>query len=176
MQDTTLVIPSRTRISKTKSPPRRDTEKVSSVSSSETSSTSPVVADRTPLSAAYPRDHDGETWLRGAQISDANGVVEFQSIFPGYYQGRATHWHIRIHPDYEVLPNNTYIGKTLAHTGQIFVQDDINKAVDMMYPYVSRDEQDRQWRRFAGRTAVCRSPTTSGACPVEVALEIGKTR
>jgi hypothetical protein len=55
----------------------------------------------------------------------------------GYYQGRATHWHIRVHPDFEVLPNNTYIGKTLAHTGQLFVQDDINSAVDMMYPYVS---------------------------------------
>jgi hypothetical protein len=57
----------------------------------------------------------------------------------GYYQGRATHWHIRVHPDFEVLPNNTYIGKTLAHTGQLFVQDDINSAVDMMYPYVSHE-------------------------------------
>jgi hypothetical protein len=89
------------------------------------------------FSAAYPRDHDGETWLRGAQISDENGIVEFQSIFPGYYQGRSTHWHIRVHPDYEILPNNTYIGKTLAHTGQLFVQDDINKAVDMMHPYIN---------------------------------------
>lgn len=71
----------------------------------------------------------------------------------GYYQGRATHWHIRVHPDFEVLPNNTYIGKTLAHTGQLFVQDDINSAVDMMYPYVSRGLDNATWSKVLVLTA-----------------------
>ncbi len=36
-------------------------------------------------------------FLRGRQISDADGVVKFQSIFPGWYNGRATHIHVHIY-------------------------------------------------------------------------------
>jgi hypothetical protein len=33
------------------------------------------------------------TFLRGIQKSDEDGVVYFQSVFPGHYTGRATHIH-----------------------------------------------------------------------------------
>lgn len=36
-------------------------------------------------------------FLRGRQISDADGWVKFQSIFPGWYNGRATHIHVHIY-------------------------------------------------------------------------------
>lgn len=36
-------------------------------------------------------------FLRGRQISDADGLVKFQSIFPGWYNGRATHIHVHIY-------------------------------------------------------------------------------
>ena len=36
-------------------------------------------------------------FLRGRQISDADGVVKFQSIFPGWYNGRSTHIHVHIY-------------------------------------------------------------------------------
>jgi protocatechuate 3,4-dioxygenase beta subunit len=36
-------------------------------------------------------------FLRGRQITDANGLVTFTSIFPGWYQGRATHIHVHIY-------------------------------------------------------------------------------
>ncbi|HOA37234.1 MAG TPA: intradiol ring-cleavage dioxygenase [Flavihumibacter sp.] len=35
-------------------------------------------------------------FLRGRQVTDANGQVKFTSIFPGWYQGRATHIHVHI--------------------------------------------------------------------------------
>jgi len=35
-------------------------------------------------------------FLRGRQTTDANGQVTFTSIFPGWYQGRATHIHVHI--------------------------------------------------------------------------------
>ncbi|WP_395064312.1 T9SS type A sorting domain-containing protein [Flavobacterium sp.] len=39
-------------------------------------------------------------FLRGRQITDANGLVTFTSIFPGWYSGRATHIHVHIYkPD-----------------------------------------------------------------------------
>jgi len=36
-------------------------------------------------------------FLRGRQITDANGLVTFTSIFPGWYSGRATHIHVHIY-------------------------------------------------------------------------------
>ncbi|WP_167598642.1 intradiol ring-cleavage dioxygenase [Leeuwenhoekiella sp. ZYFB001] len=36
-------------------------------------------------------------FLRGRQISDADGLVKFQSIFPGWYNSRATHIHVHIY-------------------------------------------------------------------------------
>lgn len=36
-------------------------------------------------------------FLRGRQITDANGLVSFASIFPGWYNGRAVHIHLHIY-------------------------------------------------------------------------------
>lgn len=42
-------------------------------------------------------NHAGETFLRGVQVADAQGRVNFRTIFPGWYTGRFTHIHIQIH-------------------------------------------------------------------------------
>jgi hypothetical protein len=39
----------------------------------------------------------GQTWLRGYQITDANGEVEFVTIFPGWYNGRICHIHFQVY-------------------------------------------------------------------------------
>lgn len=44
-------------------------------------------------SANYTNYH----FLRGRQITDANGLVTFQSLFPSWYQSRATHIHVHIY-------------------------------------------------------------------------------
>nr|WP_068893195.1 intradiol ring-cleavage dioxygenase [Pedobacter panaciterrae] len=36
-------------------------------------------------------------FLRGRQITDADGLVTFTSIFPGWYTGRATHIHVHVY-------------------------------------------------------------------------------
>lgn len=36
-------------------------------------------------------------FLRGRQTTDANGLVTFTTIFPGWYSGRATHIHVHIY-------------------------------------------------------------------------------
>lgn len=36
-------------------------------------------------------------FLRGRQTTDANGQVKFTSIFPGWYNGRATHIHVHVY-------------------------------------------------------------------------------
>lgn len=41
-------------------------------------------------------DYTSYTWLRGRQLTDSNGQVKFISIFPGWYQSRATHIHTHV--------------------------------------------------------------------------------
>jgi protocatechuate 3,4-dioxygenase beta subunit len=38
----------------------------------------------------------GQTFLRGIQTTDGDGEVGFRSIYPGWYQGRATHIHLEV--------------------------------------------------------------------------------
>jgi protocatechuate 3,4-dioxygenase beta subunit len=38
-------------------------------------------------------DNINATFLRGIQASDEDGVVRFESIFPGHYTGRTHHIH-----------------------------------------------------------------------------------
>ncbi|ANI90523.1 intradiol ring-cleavage dioxygenase [Arachidicoccus ginsenosidimutans] len=59
-------------------------------------------------------------WLRGRQQTDSNGQVKFISIFPGWYQGRATHIHAHIFDQ---------SGNTLLVT-QIAFDDDLCKTVN----------------------------------------------
>ena len=67
------------------------------------------------------------TFLRGIQTTDANGQVTFTTIFPGWYQGRATHIHI------EVVRNSQSVKVT-----QIAFPESVNNAVYATGVYASR--------------------------------------
>jgi protocatechuate 3,4-dioxygenase beta subunit len=57
-------------------------------------------------------------FCRGLQYTDANGQVQFKSIYPGWYSGRVTHIHAQI-----------YVNNVLKLTTQIAFPEDINTAV-----------------------------------------------
>jgi len=42
-----------------------------------------------------------ESWLRGYQLTDSTGKVEFTTIIPGWYSGRTTHIHMRLRSTYD---------------------------------------------------------------------------
>jgi protocatechuate 3,4-dioxygenase beta subunit len=42
-------------------------------------------------------DTRGQTFMRGVQLSNANGVVRFDAIYPGWYPGRITHIHFQVY-------------------------------------------------------------------------------
>lgn len=44
-------------------------------------------------------DQSNNTFLRGVQVTDANGQATFTTIYPGRYPGRATHFHARVYGD-----------------------------------------------------------------------------
>jgi protocatechuate 3,4-dioxygenase beta subunit len=47
----------------------------------------------------------GQTWLRGYQVTDSSGKVQFTTIIPGWYQGRTTHIHLRLRSSYDSTDN-----------------------------------------------------------------------
>lgn len=77
------------------------------------------------------------TWLRGIQLTDHDGVVQFETIFPGHYTGRATHTHLLSHMNATVMPNGTIsvIDTPVSHIGQLFYPEDLRSAVEATYPY-----------------------------------------
>jgi protocatechuate 3,4-dioxygenase beta subunit len=46
---------------------------------------------------------DGETYLRGAQVTNRDGIVEFTTIYPGWYPGRTVHIHAKVHLDRQTV-------------------------------------------------------------------------
>jgi protocatechuate 3,4-dioxygenase beta subunit len=55
--------------------------------------------DRGGKYSMYSAGLENENYLRGVQVADANGVVEYTSIFPACYQGRWPHVHFEVYPD-----------------------------------------------------------------------------
>jgi protocatechuate 3,4-dioxygenase beta subunit len=47
----------------------------------------------------YSEGVEDQNFLRGVQISDAQGTVRFTSIFPACYDGRWPHIHFEVYPD-----------------------------------------------------------------------------
>ncbi|KAF2177436.1 aromatic compound dioxygenase [Zopfia rhizophila CBS 207.26] len=75
------------------------------------------------------------TYLRGVQATDADGVATFETIFPGHYEGRATHTHLLTHSNVTLNDNNTFSGGAVTHIGQLFYPEDLRSAVEAVEPY-----------------------------------------
>jgi protocatechuate 3,4-dioxygenase beta subunit len=75
------------------------------------------------------------TFLRGAQKTDADGVTEFNTIFPGHYTGRVNHQHIISHSGAKILPNGSFTGGRVSHIGQLFFDQKLIDAIENLSPY-----------------------------------------
>lgn len=77
---------------------------------------------------------EGETYLRGIQLTDADGLAEFATIYPGQYPGRTTHVHVKVHTGGR-RSDGTYSGGHVSHTGQLFTTDRRDAEVFALAPY-----------------------------------------
>ena len=73
----------------------------------------------------------GQKFLRGYQVTDANGKAAFTTIYPGWYQGRAVHIHFKIR-------TTAANGTVSDFTSQLFFDDALNAQVFAMAPYASK--------------------------------------
>jgi protocatechuate 3,4-dioxygenase beta subunit len=77
---------------------------------------------------------EGETYLRGIQLTDRNGLAVFGTIYPGQYPGRTTHIHLKVHIGGR-QSDGTYAGGHVSHTGQLFTTDRHDAEVFALTPY-----------------------------------------
>jgi protocatechuate 3,4-dioxygenase beta subunit len=70
---------------------------------------------------------ENRTFLRGIQKTNAKGVATFRTIYPGWYQGRTVHVHVKV-----------ALGDNVVHTGQLFFSDKLTDAVYRRSPYNRR--------------------------------------
>ncbi|MFJ5103750.1 intradiol ring-cleavage dioxygenase [Streptomyces sp. NPDC088554] len=92
-----------------------------------------------PGGSAPAESEDGSTandrtYLRGYQIANANGVVEFKTIFPGWYTPRTCHIHVKVHTGGQ-KEDGTYEGGKANFTGQLFFDDDAAAEIFTLEPY-----------------------------------------
>jgi protocatechuate 3,4-dioxygenase beta subunit len=71
------------------------------------------------------------TFMRGIQPTNAHGIALFDTVYPGWYQGRAVHIHVKVH-----------LGGSVVHTGQLFFPDTLTDAVYKNAPYDTRGARD----------------------------------
>ncbi|MFP7761734.1 intradiol ring-cleavage dioxygenase [Marisediminicola sp. LYQ85] len=81
--------------------------------------------DAAGLYSMYSPGVEDETYLRGVQVADADGLVSFSSIFPACYSGRWPHIHFEVYPDVADITDST----TAISTSQVALPDDVSRAV-----------------------------------------------
>jgi protocatechuate 3,4-dioxygenase beta subunit len=73
-------------------------------------------------------DTRGKKFLRGYQTTDANGIAEFLTIYPGWYPGRAVHIHFKIRGE-------SSSRRGLEFTSQLYFDESITDEVHKQAPY-----------------------------------------
>ncbi|MER5654772.1 intradiol ring-cleavage dioxygenase [Streptomyces sp. NPDC002131] len=77
---------------------------------------------------------DDERYLRGTWRTDRHGRVTFRTVFPGWYQGRCVHIHVKVHVD-GTWTDAGYEGGHTCHTGQLFFAEKAVLASAEVAPY-----------------------------------------
>lgn len=95
--------------------------------------------DRTggPGPMGPPPDHaptDKLTFLRGIQLTGADGSVGFRTVFPGFYMGRTNHIHFKVRIGGHASGKSYEAGHT-SYVGQIFFPEDFAAELMQHEPY-----------------------------------------
>jgi protocatechuate 3,4-dioxygenase beta subunit len=103
----------------------------------------------------------GTKFLRGYQTTDAGGKAAFTTIWPGWYQGRATHIHFKV----RAAAAN---GQVSEFTSQLFFDETLNDQVYALAPYSQksgtrlRNTGDGIFQQSGGKLTITPLKTADG--------------
>lgn len=102
----------------------------------------------------------GQKFLRGYQVTDSNGAVEFTTVYPGWYSGRTVHMHYKV----RLFAGST---RTYEFTSQVCFDDTLTDQVFTASPYSSRPNRNTRNSNDmiyqSGGTALLLDLTSDGA-------------
>lgn len=79
-------------------------------------------------------DTRGKKFLRGYQVTDKNGMAQFITIYPGWYQGRTVHIHFKIRTD-------TTSQASYEFTSQLYFDDSLTDQIHAQAPYATKGQR-----------------------------------
>jgi protocatechuate 3,4-dioxygenase beta subunit len=88
-------------------------------------------ADAGGVYSGFGDGASSRTFMRGIQRTNAKGLARFRTVYPGWYQGRTVHIHVKVH-----------VGGSVVHTGQLYFPDSVTDAVYRRAPYNTRPNRD----------------------------------
>jgi protocatechuate 3,4-dioxygenase beta subunit len=88
-------------------------------------------ADASGVYSGFGAGASSRTFMRGIQRSNAKGLAQFRAVYPGWYQGRTVHIHVKVH-----------VSGNVVHTGQLYFPDSMTDAVYRRAPYSARGSRD----------------------------------
>jgi protocatechuate 3,4-dioxygenase beta subunit len=88
-------------------------------------------ADAGGVYSGFGQGAANRTFMRGIQRTNAKGLALFRTVYPGWYQGRTVHIHVKVH-----------LGGNVLHTGQLYFPDTVTDAVYRRAPYTARPNRD----------------------------------
>ena len=104
----------------------------------------------------------GKKFLRGYQITDADGLARFITIYPGAYRGRAVHIHFKIR-------SAAAAGRVHDFTSQLFFDETMNDQIFTQVPYSQkggagrlRNERDGIFQGSGGKLTLAPTKITDG--------------
>jgi protocatechuate 3,4-dioxygenase beta subunit len=103
----------------------------------------------------------GQKFFRGYQITDARGEAKFLTIYPGWYEGRTVHIHVKV----RTAPQ---AGRNFEFTSQMYFDDGLSSRVYADAPYAtkgkrtSRNQDDRIFRRGGDQLMLAPTPVANG--------------
>jgi len=118
-------------------------------------------------------DTSGKKFLRGYQVTDADGGARFVTIWPGWYRGRTVHAHFKIRLDPTAKRGFDF-------TSQLYFDDALTDVVHAQEPYAGKGQRrlrnsgDGIFR--SGGAQLLLAPTADGsggyAATFEIALDL----
>ena len=114
-------------------------------------------ADASGVYSGFGSGASNRTFMRGIQRTNAKGLAQYRTVYPGWYPGRAVHIHVKVH-----------VSGNVVHTGQLYFPDAVTDAVYKRAPYSSRPNRETRnaddmiFGRSSGRRSLLALRRSSG--------------
>jgi len=127
-------------------------------------------ADAAGIYSGFGAGASSRTFMRGIQRTNAKGLAQFRTVYPGWYQGRTVHIHVKVH-----------VGGNVAHTGQLYFSDALTDRVYVRAPYsarpnrTTRNASDMIYRNGGRRSLVAVKKNSTGVYVATITMGVQRT-